>query len=70
MLEKFSEYFYHPVVFWTAPLVLVAVAAGLRRVQAWKRRRFSETAAGNGDDGKARTALSGGRDEGKDNQER
>ena len=69
MLEKLSGYFYDPVVFWTAPLVVVALAAGLRQVQAWKRRRFSETAAGNGDDGKARTVLSSGRDERKDSHE-
>ena len=36
MLEKISEFFYDPVVFWTAPLVLVAVAAGWRR---FRRRR-------------------------------
>ncbi len=69
MLEKFSGYFFDPLVFWTAPLVLVAVVAGLRQVQAWKRRHFSETAAGNGADGKARTVLSGGRDERKDSHE-
>jgi hypothetical protein len=69
MLEKFSEYFFDPLVFWTAPLVLVAVVAGLRQAQAWKRRRFSETAAGNGADGKPRTALSGGRNESKDGYE-
>jgi hypothetical protein len=27
MLELFSDYFYDPVVFWTAPLALVAVVA-------------------------------------------
>lgn len=69
MLENFSDYFYQPVVFWTAPLVLVAVVAGLRRIQAWKRRLVSETAAGDGDGGKAPAVLSGGRDEGKDSQE-
>ena len=34
MLEKFSEYFYDPVIFWLAPLVLVAVAAGWRRIRS------------------------------------
>ena len=33
MLEKLSEYFYHPVVFWTAPLVLVVAAAVWRRAR-------------------------------------
>ncbi len=46
MLEKLSEYFYDPVVFWTAPLVLVAVAVGWRRV--WARGRLSGTPPGNG----------------------
>ena len=32
MLEKLSEFFYDPVVFWTAPLVLVVLVAGWRRV--------------------------------------
>ncbi len=41
MLEKLSAYFYDPVIFWTAPLVLVAVAAGWRRARAWRRRRNS-----------------------------
>ncbi|MCH7880317.1 MAG: hypothetical protein IIB69_01840 [Proteobacteria bacterium] len=41
MLEKLAEYFYDPVVFWTAPLVLVALAVGWRRVRAWRLRRFS-----------------------------
>jgi len=48
MLEKLSEYFYDPVVFWTAPLVLVAVAAGWRRVWTRGRRHLSGTARGNG----------------------
>ena len=39
MLEKLSEYFYDPVVFWTAPLVLVALAAGWRRIRARGLRR-------------------------------
>ena len=41
MLERLSEYFYDPVVFWTAPLALVALAAGWRRVRARLRRRLS-----------------------------
>ncbi len=41
MLEKLSAYFDDPVVFWAAPLVLVAVAAGWRRARAWRRRRNS-----------------------------
>jgi hypothetical protein len=40
MLEKLSDFFYDPVVFWTAPLVLVALAVGWRRVRAWGLRRF------------------------------
>ena len=40
MLEKLSDFFYDPVVFWTAPLVRVAVAVGWRRVRAWGLRRF------------------------------
>ena len=46
MLEKLSEYFYDPLVFWTAPLVLVALAAGWRRVRARGLRRLSETPPG------------------------
>ena len=41
MLERLSEYFYDPVVFWAAPLALVALAAGWRRVRARLRRRHS-----------------------------
>ncbi len=48
MLEKLSEFFYDPVVFWTAPLVLVALAAGWRRVRARGLRRLSEIPPGNG----------------------
>ena len=44
MLEKLSEYFYDLVVFWTAPLVLVALVAGWRRVF----RLLSGTPPGNG----------------------
>lgn len=50
MLEKLSEYFYDPVVFWTAPLVLVALAAGWRRVRGRSLRRHSETLPGDGED--------------------
>ena len=41
MLEKLAEYFYDPMVFWTAPLVLVALVVGWRRVRAWGLRRLS-----------------------------
>ncbi len=41
MLEKLAEYFYDPLVFWTAPLVLVALVVGWRRVRAWGLRRLS-----------------------------
>ena len=51
MLENLSEYFYDPVVFWTAPLVLVAVAAGWRRARAGRLRRLSGTPPGNGSEG-------------------
>ena len=34
MLERFSEYFYDPMVFWAAPLILVVLAAGWRKVRA------------------------------------
>ena len=37
MLEKLSEYFYDPVVFWTAPLVLVALVAVWRRIRGGLR---------------------------------
>ena len=53
MLEKLSEYFYDPVVFWTAPLVLGALAAGWRRVRALSLRRHPGTPPGNGPAGKA-----------------
>ena len=48
MLERLADFFYDPVVFWTAPLVLVALAAGWRRVRTRRRRRFSGKPAGNG----------------------
>jgi hypothetical protein len=41
MLENLAEYFYDPLVFWTAPLVLVALVAGWRRLRAWGLRRLS-----------------------------
>jgi len=48
MLETLSGYFYDPVVFWTVPLVLVAVASGWRfpRSRPWNRR-FGATPARN-----------------------
>jgi hypothetical protein len=48
MLEKLADYFYDPLVFWTAPLVLVALVAGWRRVRAWRLRRNSEMPPSNG----------------------
>ncbi len=36
MLEWISEFFYDPIVFWTAPLALYAVYVAWR----WLRRRF------------------------------
>ena len=41
MLEKLAEYFYDPLVFWTAPLLLVALLVGWRKVRAWELRRKS-----------------------------
>ncbi|MFB3149624.1 MAG: hypothetical protein ACE10M_03545 [Alphaproteobacteria bacterium] len=38
MLEQLSAYFYDPVVFWTAPFVLVALLAAIRKLSAWARR--------------------------------
>ena len=38
MLEQLSAYFYHPVVLWTAPLVLVALLAAIRKLRARARR--------------------------------
>jgi len=43
MLERFSDYFYDPVIFWGVPLVLVLVWAGIRHTQAWLRRHSSPT---------------------------
>ncbi len=48
MLEKLSEYFYDPVVFWTVPLVLAVLAAGWRWVWARNLRRLSGNPPGNG----------------------
>ncbi len=48
MLEQFSDYFYNPFVFWTAPLVLVAVVVGWRKVRAWGLRRISGMPPDNG----------------------
>lgn len=39
MLERLSDYFYDPAVFWGAPLVLVALEALARRASAWLSRR-------------------------------
>jgi hypothetical protein len=39
MLEKLSEYFYDPFVFWGMPLALAVLWVGIRRVRAWLRRR-------------------------------
>ncbi len=47
MLEKLAEYFYDPLVFWTVPLVLVALVVGWRRVRAWGLRRLSRKHTGN-----------------------
>ena len=38
MLERLSEFFYDPVIFWSVPLALVALRAGIRRVGKWVRR--------------------------------
>ena len=48
MLEKLAEYFYDPVVFWTAPLVLVVLVVGWRRVQARRLRGLSGRPPDNG----------------------
>jgi hypothetical protein len=50
MLEKLSEYFYDPLVFWAAPLVLVALVAGWRRVRARGILHLSGPPPGNGPD--------------------
>ncbi|MCH7865993.1 MAG: hypothetical protein IIC56_12355 [Proteobacteria bacterium] len=51
MLERLADFFYDPVVFWTAPLVLVALVAGWRRMRANRRRRFPGKPAGDGSEG-------------------
>ncbi len=38
MLEQLSAYFYDPVVFWTAPFVLVALIGAIRKLRARARR--------------------------------
>lgn len=39
MLERLSEYFFDPLVFWGAPFVLVGLQAGVRRLRSLMRRR-------------------------------
>ncbi len=39
MLEQISDYFFDPLVFWGAPLVLVALWAGIKRLRARTSRR-------------------------------
>jgi hypothetical protein len=39
MLDRMSQYFYDPLIFWGAPLALALVWAGVRRAAAWLRRR-------------------------------
>ncbi len=39
MLERLSDYFYDPAVFWGAPFVLVVLYAGIRLTWALIRRR-------------------------------
>jgi hypothetical protein len=39
MLERLSEYFFDPLVFWGAPFALIALQAGVRRLRSWMRRR-------------------------------
>ena len=39
MLERLSEYFYDPLVFWGVPFALVLLQAGGRRLGSWVRRR-------------------------------
>lgn len=38
MLEWLSEYFYDPLVFWSVPLVLALLRAGIERLRVWIRR--------------------------------
>ncbi len=39
LLERFSEVFYNPYVFWGVPLAIGVLWAGLRRIRAGARRR-------------------------------
>ncbi len=39
MLEQVSDYFFDPLVFWGAPLVLVALLAAIKRLRARTSRR-------------------------------
>ncbi len=39
MLEQVSNYFFDPLVFWGAPLVLVALLAGIKRLRSRRSRR-------------------------------
>ncbi len=39
MLEQVSNYFFDPVVFWGAPLVLVALWAGIKHLRVRRSRR-------------------------------
>ena len=39
MLEQVSNYFFDPLVFWGAPLVLAALLAGIKRLRVWRNRR-------------------------------
>ena len=39
MLEQVSDFFFDPLVFWGAPLVLAALLAGIKRLRAWTSRR-------------------------------
>ncbi len=38
MLEQVSDYFFDPLVFWGAPLVLVALFAAIKRLRARSSR--------------------------------
>jgi hypothetical protein len=42
MLERLSEYFYDPIVFWGAPLALALAWTGMRRARAWLQRWRSQ----------------------------
>jgi len=37
MLERLSEFFYDPLVFWSVPLALAVLGAGVRRLRTWIR---------------------------------